>query len=211
MQIRLIYPPRGLRELTLSEGYKHPIVIEIQQALAKLGLYLASPHDTYDAQTGEAIASFQESQNLTATGSLDPLTYCRLQKAVSLEISPIRKETRAAINSLSRANILITKSNRQLTLFSGNTPYRQFPVAIGKPSTPTPVGNFYIATKVLSPGGVLGACWMGLSYDSYGIHGTNAPWLIGQMVSHGCIRMHNANAQEVFSMTVIGTPVYIRD
>lgn len=210
MQVRLIYPPRSLKETTLLEGAKHPVMAEIQQALAALGLYHSSLNGVLDVQTSEAIASFQESQQLAVTGTLNPITYSRLQKAVTEEIAPIKKEIRAS-TALARANILITKSSRQLTLFSGNTPYRQFPVAIGKPSTPTPSGNFAIATKVLFPGGVLGACWMGLSLDSYGIHGTNAPWLIGQMVSHGCIRMHNANAQEVFSFVSIGTPVYIRD
>lgn len=210
MQVRLIYPPRSLKETTLLEGVKHPVVTEIQQALAAIGLYHSSISGVLDAQTSDAIASFQESQQLNVTGTMNPITYSRLQKAATEEIAPVKKEMRASM-FLQRANILIAKSNRQLTLFSGNTPYRQFPVAIGKPSTPTPVGNFAIATKVLYPGGVLGACWMGLSLDSYGIHGTNAPWLIGQMVSHGCIRMHNENAQEVFNLIGIGTPVYIRD
>lgn len=210
MQVRLIYPPRSLKETTLLEGTEHPVITEIQQALAAIGLYHSSLSGVLDTQTSEAIASFQESQQLAVTGTLTPITYSRLQKAATEEITPIKKEIRASA-FLQGANILITKSSRQLTLFSGNTPYRHFPVAIGKPSTPTPVGNFAIATKVLYPGGVLGACWMGLSLDSYGIHGTNAPWLIGQMVSHGCIRMHNPNAQEVFNLIGIGTPVYIRD
>ncbi|MCE5286706.1 MAG: L,D-transpeptidase [Pelosinus sp.] len=113
--------------------------------------------------------------------------------------------------ALPRASILITKSTRQLTLLDGNTSLRSYPVGIGKIGTPTPVGNFAIAAKVMNPGGVLGTRWMGLNYDSYGIHGTNAPWLIGQMVSHGCIRMHNSNAEELFALVNVGTPVYIRD
>ena len=110
-----------------------------------------------------------------------------------------------------RPSIMIAKSNRQLTLFAGSSPLRQYPVAIGKPSTPTPSGNYAIATKILKPGGVLGTRWMGLNYDAYGIHGTNSPWLIGKMVSNGCIRMHNHNAEELFSLIHVGTPVYIRD
>lgn len=210
MLVRLIYPPRRLTQEDLSEGTKHPIIVEIHQALSALGIYQGQIHETYDAQTSQAVANFQETERLDVTGQLDPITYCRLQAAIVTEISPIKKETRANF-ALARANILITKSNRQLTLFDGNTPLHQYPVAIGKPSTPTPVGNFSIATKVLHPGGVLGVCWMGLSFDSYGIHGTNAPWLIGQMVSHGCIRMHNDNAGELFTVVNIGTPVYIRD
>ncbi len=110
-----------------------------------------------------------------------------------------------------RPSILIAKSNRHLTLFVGSSPLRQYPVAIGKAATPTPSGNYAIATKILRPGGVLGTRWMGLNYDSYGIHGTSSPWLIGKMVSNGCIRMHNHNAEDLFSLIHVGTPVYIRD
>ncbi|WP_342747399.1 L,D-transpeptidase [Sporomusa silvacetica] len=31
------------------------------------------------------------------------------------------------------------------------------------------------------------------------------------MVSNGCIRMHNAHAEEIFTLINIGTPMYIRD
>lgn len=107
--------------------------------------------------------------------------------------------------------ILINKASRQLIFFLNGVPYRQYPVAIGKPSTPTPVGNFAIATKIVNPGGILGSRWMGLNYDTYGIHGTSKPWLIGQMVSNGCIRMHNGHVDELFSLTLVGTPVLIRN
>jgi hypothetical protein len=118
---------------------------------------------------------------------------------------------RRADFSLKRGNILIVKSECQLTLFDGNKPVRQFPVAIGKPATPTPAGKFSIAAKITNPGGALGTRWMGLNFDAYGIHGTNKPWLIGKMVSHGCIRMHNSHAEELYVLVKVGTPVYIRD
>lgn len=107
--------------------------------------------------------------------------------------------------------IAIIKSARTLTLFQGNEPARSYPIAIGKPSTPTPVGNYVVATKIPNPGGVLGTRWLGLNYDAYGIHGTNRPWLIGRMVSNGCVRLHNAHVEELFSLVQIGTPVIIRD
>lgn len=113
--------------------------------------------------------------------------------------------------TLVRANILISKGPRQLTLFNGNTPLRHYPVGIGKIATPTPVGDSYIATKIMHPGGALGSRWLGLNYGAYGIHGTNQPWLIGQMISHGCIRMHNADVEALFTFINIGTPVFIRD
>jgi len=46
------------------------------------------------------------------------------------------------------------------------------------------------------------------------MQGFNQPWLIGNtgnMVSHGCIRMHNSNVEELFTMVKVGTPVYIRN
>ncbi|WP_371376327.1 L,D-transpeptidase [Sporomusa aerivorans] len=138
------------------------------------------------------------------------VTYCQSQPASTMEVTPVPTTARANF-TLSRANILLVKSQRQLTLFDGNSPVRQYPVAIGKPATPTPVGNYAIATKISNPGGVLGTRWMGLNYDAYGVHGTNAPWLIGKMVSNGCIRMHNAHAEELFTLVNIGTPIYIRD
>lgn len=112
---------------------------------------------------------------------------------------------------LNNAKITIVKASRLLTILDEDIPIYQYPIAIGKPSTPTPVGNYVIATKISNPGGILGSRWLGLNYDAYGIHGTNKPWLIGQMVSNGCIRMHNDNVEMLFSLVILGTPVFIRD
>ena len=125
-------------------------------------------------------------------------------------VETMARETRSA-TALSQARVMILKSARTLMLYNGNTPVRQYPVALGKPATPTPLGNFAVATKIMNPGGVLGTRWMGLNYDAYGIHGTNKPALIGSLVSNGCIRMHNAHAEELFALIHIGTPVWIRD
>lgn len=82
-------------------------------------------------------------------------------------------------------------------------------MSFGKPSTPTPKGNFRIINKQVNPGGPFGARWMGLSRRGYGIHGTNNPSSIGKAVSNGCIRLHNANAIELFNLVSVGTPVKI--
>jgi lipoprotein-anchoring transpeptidase ErfK/SrfK len=42
------------------------------------------------------------------------------------------------------------------------------------------------------------------------IHGTSEPELIGQAVSHGCIRMRNADIRRLSGMVSGGTPVNIR-
>lgn len=100
---------------------------------------------------------------------------------------------------------------RLLSFFVNDGLYGQYPVAIGKPATPSPVGNWHIRTKVVNPGGVLGSRWMGLSvpWGNYGIHGTNAPWSIGRAISNGCIRMHNQHIEELFPLCRVGDPVCI--
>lgn len=211
MKLKIYYLTDKLRNLVLTDGCQNPLISKIQQKLNEHGLYTGKIHGVWDTETKDAVFRFQDLEHLPATGILDPITYCRLSHYDKLvQVTPSAAKPRANF-ALPRANILITKTNRQLTLFNGNTPIRQFPVAIGKPATPTPVGNFAIATKIINPGGILGTRWMGLNYDTYGIHGTSKPWLIGQQVSNGCIRMHNANAEEVFSLVNIGTPVFIRD
>jgi lipoprotein-anchoring transpeptidase ErfK/SrfK len=209
MQVRMIYLPHRLAAAKFEEGDRHPLIGEIQRLLANQGLYPTEAHGNYDANTAEAVSRFQENGRLPVTGHVDPLTYCRLQQAAVLEV-PLASAPRAN-TGLNRANILISKASRELTLFDGNTPLRHYPVAIGKPSTPTPEGNYAIATKIVNPGGVLGSRWMGLNFGAYGIHGTNAPWAIGQMISHGCIRMHNPHAEELFSLINVGAPVFIRN
>lgn len=211
MRVRVLYLPHRLGLEKLTEDEKNPRVADAQKMLAARGYFEKPVDGIYNLETKDAIARFQEIEKIAVTGQLDPVTFCRLTEATENEIMPAAILKPRAVSAVARPNIMINKAVRQLTLFSGNVPVRQYPVAIGKPSTPTPVGNYAIATKIMNPGGVLGTRWMGLNYDAYGVHGTNRPWLIGQMVSNGCIRMHNGNAEELFALIVVGTPVYIRD
>lgn len=107
-------------------------------------------------------------------------------------------------------SINIELNSRRLILKKGNSVINSYPVAIGKPSTPTPTGDFQVLTKIKNPGGVLGTRWMQFTWQEHGIHGTNQPWLIGQTVSNGCVRMHNINVEEVYDLVSVGTPVIIR-
>jgi lipoprotein-anchoring transpeptidase ErfK/SrfK len=60
-----------------------------------------------------------------------------------------------------------------------------------------------------SPLNPMGAAAMTLSGGQYAIHGTNAPDLIGGFVSHGCIRMLNADISDLYARVEIGTPVVV--
>jgi len=110
-----------------------------------------------------------------------------------------------------KTSIIIDMDRLTLTLFDNGVSFRQFPVAMGKYETPTPVGNWKIASQDTNPPDVMGTRWLGLNipYGQYGIHGTNAPHSIGSFASHGCIRMHNAHVEEIFPFVSHGTPVTI--
>ena len=105
--------------------------------------------------------------------------------------------------------IVISLSEHALGLYQGNQLIKRYPVAHGKPSTPTPVGTHRVLEKVLHPGGALGTRWIGFTYQMHGIHGTNRPELIGQEVSNGCVRMHNSNVEELYDIVNVGTPVVV--
>lgn len=115
------------------------------------------------------------------------------------------------VNSTNAYIIVVDTKKLVLTLYKNSVIFRTYRVCAGKPSTPTPKGNYYIINKAIDPGGPFGARWLGLSirFGDYGIHGTNAPYSIGKHLSNGCIRMYNNDVIELSSFVEIGTPVTI--
>jgi L,D-transpeptidase ErfK/SrfK len=119
--------------------------------------------------------------------------------------------------------IVVSIPDRKLILLEGSRVLKIYDVAVGKPSTPSPAGEFQIVNrvpnptwygpgKIVSPGrqNPLGTRWMGLSAKGYGIHGTNAPRSIGKAASHGCIRMRKHDLEELFELVNVGVPVELR-
>jgi len=107
--------------------------------------------------------------------------------------------------------ILVDKNINRLTVYLDGKIFKEYPVAIGKNKTPTPVGEFKVSNKSIKDGGALGTRWLGLNvpWGNYGIHGTNKPWSIGRRASAGCIRMFNQHIEELFPLVRVGTPVII--
>jgi lipoprotein-anchoring transpeptidase ErfK/SrfK len=107
-------------------------------------------------------------------------------------------------------SIEINTKQRFLKLLNKGFPMRQYPVAVGKPSTPSPIG-IWTTTKKALWGEQFGGYFMQLSvpWGIYGIHGTNKPWSIGKAVSHGCIRMYTGDAKQLYNTIPVGTPVLI--
>jgi lipoprotein-anchoring transpeptidase ErfK/SrfK len=116
--------------------------------------------------------------------------------------------------------IVVSLEDRKLALVEDGQVKKVYTVAVGKPSTPSPVGNFTIERRVANPtyrhngktvlpgpGNPVGTRWMGLSKHGYGIHGTNEPKSIGKAASHGCIRMSQADLEEFYELVAVGDTV----
>jgi lipoprotein-anchoring transpeptidase ErfK/SrfK len=121
------------------------------------------------------------------------------------------------------SRIVVDLSTRRLTASEGGRVRLAATVAVGSAATPTPTGRFYVNQRLVpgDPSGPFGPGAIGISAFSdvltgwtqggpIAIHGTNAPWSIGQAVSNGCIRLTNAVLRAVFRLAVAGTPVIIR-
>ncbi|MDB5084899.1 MAG: hypothetical protein JWN30_1785 [Bacilli bacterium] len=102
------------------------------------------------------------------------------------------------------------KRNQLYVLVDGAV-FKKYPIALGKPETPTPVGQWHVINKYKNWGDGFGTRWIGLNvpWGIYGIHGTNRPFSIGHDASHGCVRMHNRDVEELYQWVKVGTPVYI--
>jgi len=116
--------------------------------------------------------------------------------------------------------IVVSLEDRKLALVEDGQVKKIYTVAVGKPSTPSPVGTFTIERRVINPtyshdgrvvspgpNNPVGTRWMGLSIPGYGIHGTNAPRSIGKAASHGCIRMARKDLEELYPMVQVGDTV----
>ena len=74
-----------------------------------------------------------------------------------------------------------------------------------KGATPvTPVGKLTIKP---GPNNPVGTTWIDLTKDTYGIHGSPDPRLVGKRASHGCVRLTNWDAHELGSAVKAGAKV----
>ena len=130
-------------------------------------------------------------------------------------------ETRAAEGTApATRRIVVSIPDRKLALVENDAVVTIYPVAVGAPVSPSPVGRFSVVTrvanptyykpgKVVGPGAAnpIGTRWIGLSAKGYGIHGTDNPGSIGHAKSHGCIRLRNHDVEQLFARVRTGDVV----
>jgi len=133
-------------------------------------------------------------------------------------------------------SVTVIKSDRLLqALDREGRVLAQFPVSIGGPRDPLPIGKLKIANEVkdpvftydpkllwdakssytkvdIAPGpnNPVGVVWIGLSKPHWGIHGTPSPSKVGREETHGCLHLTNWDALKVSSMVSAGFVVDVR-
>jgi len=130
---------------------------------------------------------------------------------------------RRALSELQPVNSWIkvsTKTYRLSVIKKGKRVFSAS-VGVGQPQWPTPKGQFYIRAKLTNFGD---AFYGPLAYVTsatsptltdwpgggiVGIHGTSLPGLIPGQISHGCVRVKNADILKIDKLVEVGTPITI--
>jgi len=116
--------------------------------------------------------------------------------------------------------LVIYRGSRKFELYVNGELRRTGPIAVGARGMETPIGLFYVQSRfVPKQYPILGAYAFETSGYSklsdwpgggvVGVHGTNTPWLIGQAVSHGCVRLRNSDILALRKVMRVGTPVKV--
>lgn len=184
-------------------------VTQLQERLLEAGVYPKKAGTTakFDKKTVAAVKRYQKKHDLSVTGRVDS----RTRKAMV-------------------GRIIVTLHDRSLRLVRDGKVVKKYGIAIGQAAHPTPTGDYEVIDMQVDPawfppdspwaaglgvvppgpGNPLGTRWIGTSAPAIGIHGTYADSSIGTAASHGCMRMHIPDVEELYEQVSMGMPVSIR-
>jgi len=180
-------------------------VRELQLRLRELGFYAGEANGIYDELTAQGVREVQLALELEPTGAAEisfwPLLYHAEEQTQGVNTEPPPGE----------AHIEIYLHKLKLAVFSDGEEYASFPIASGRPATPSPMGEWRVTEKNYRPNDAFGTRWMRLSvpWGGYGVHGTNAPWSVGRVASLGCIRMYNKDVELIYPWIPVGARIII--
>jgi lipoprotein-anchoring transpeptidase ErfK/SrfK len=192
---------------TLWPGAKGKDIKALQSKLANADVYSGKKSGYYDAATEKAVR--------------------KLQAKYGLEVDGIVGGN--VLNALS-GQIVVDLGDLKLYLYRDGNLVKSYSVATGSSTYPTPTGSYVVTSKIMNPtwyppnsdwakdaepippgvANPLGTRWIGTSAPGVGIHGTPDDSSIGTYASHGCIRMHIWEVEDLYERVVIGMPVTIR-
>ncbi len=140
---------------------------------------------------------------------------------------PVTPHLTMAIASIS-SRLVVDLSDARVYSYWGDRLIASYPIAVGQPGWETPTGSFqvlYLKRNPVwkhpitgdpipaGPNNPLGDRWIGFWADErhqIGFHGTNKEQLVGQAVSHGCLRMRNTDIRALYEQVNLGTQVIVR-
>jgi L,D-transpeptidase ErfK/SrfK len=190
------------------------------------GSYLVQPGDSLTrlaARYGIGLATLALDNDLAPSARLRPNQGLRI-------------DNRHIVPSGFDRGIVINVPQRMLFVWSSGRLAAAYPVAVGRADWPTPVDTYEIGSMEIDPSwevppsiqremaskgqpvitvvppgpaNPLGDRWLGLKGSTVGIHGTNQPASIYRFTTHGCVRLHPADARELFELVEVGSPVQI--
>ena len=136
-------------------------------------------------------------------------------------------ESKSETKEKTDSRIVVNLGERRVQLYQGSQLLDSYAIAVAKPGWETPTGTFQVLDMEQNPTWVhpitgitvppgsdnpLGVAWIGfLSNEEgeIGFHGTNQEELIGEAVSHGCLRMRNEDVKALYAHIGKGTPVIV--
>ena len=169
----------------------------------------------YNVEPGDTLGKIATRYNTTVD---------LIMRSNNLKGDLIRPGKRLKISG-AKYSIIVDKSQNSLTLKADDAIFKVYPVATGEYNS-TPVGTFKIVEKLKNPDwykqgegaipadnpkNILGTRWLGLSEPEYGIHGGASKKDLGSQVTNGCVRMTDADVEELFTILPRGTEVTIVD
>ncbi len=215
-----IVKARDLYQLILKKYQNVENISEVQDKMGKLNIAILFSKVVTDKDTLYVI---EPGDTLINIAKKFKTTVDLIKMANSLKSENIKAREKLKI-SKAKYKILVDKSQNILTLLSNDDIIKVYRVSTGENNC-TPVGNFKIVNKIIdpvwytekamvpaeSPDNVLGSRWMGFNLPGYGIHGTVSPEKIGEQATKGCVRMINAEVEELYKIVPVGTEVTIVD
>ena len=186
----------------LAVGQKGPDVQQLQQRLTEMGYWLPGVDGSYSAATQHAVTAFQKANGLPRSGKADAATLAAMATAPRPTPAKPPVAGRTIEVDLQR-QILMVINNGQVE--------NVLDVSSGKPSTPTPPGDYTIQRQIdgmrVSD---LGELWRPKYFTGgYALHGS--PSVPTNAASHGCVRLTNAEIDWLWSSGVapVGTPLSV--
>lgn len=175
------------------------------------------------AAFGLAVLEFRDPLDWKTANAQPTDTFKNLSNRIS--ILQGRRSSRLPVSDI---QIVVQLSDRKISVHHHGEIVKQYLVGIGQTEWETPPGEFRIIQKneyptwqhpitgeIIPPGkhNPLGSRWIGFlsSQDGeIGFHGTNEESLIGEAISHGCIRLLNEDVEDLYTYVEVGTPVIVK-